>query len=322
MIKCAICGFQGKSLDSHLVRKHGTTSKAYKMQFGLPTRSPEINAKVSQSAKRQWNDPKSRKVLMKGIQEHGQDVRVHKPGTCGTCNLYQYCVRFTGIQEIGNPVCEKWKPRTRGNTGEAISKIKQGLGTSQAERLSRSVRMKGMWSDPDFSDHVKRIVGSLTSKRFANPEERAKQSSRVVSFSLKNPDVLGLNGFGICGYYVKKDGSKVFTRSRWERELLSAFESLELKWEPVRKSLPYGNGWWIPDFYLPDLNTFVELHSFDMCVKDGKHYKVAFSNENGHHVLLITEKNWGAVLKSLENPKHTDIDTLNSLAMMENVCKG
>lgn len=75
IIQCKICGFSGKSLTSHICRKHGITCHEYVSKFGGPIQpmSDEQKLKLSVINREKCKNPDYRKS-MSDIQKNGASI--------------------------------------------------------------------------------------------------------------------------------------------------------------------------------------------------------------------------------------------------------
>lgn len=74
-IQCKICGFSGKSLTSHICRKHKITCQEYVDRFGGPiqTMSVEQKRKLSKIGIEKYKNPERRKT-MSAVQKNGASI--------------------------------------------------------------------------------------------------------------------------------------------------------------------------------------------------------------------------------------------------------
>lgn len=94
-VMCAVCGFKGETLNSHL-KLHGLTSEAYQFQFpGSPLRSSELKARRSAAA-RSFSYDLSREDLLRHVDDEGRVIvesvcQAHK---CVSSTVLAYCRKY------------------------------------------------------------------------------------------------------------------------------------------------------------------------------------------------------------------------------------
>jgi hypothetical protein len=120
------------------------------------------------------------------------------------------------------------------------------------------------------------------SKTFAQsrPDVRARISAtlkhRYLDGSLSPPNKYGT---GKSGYF-----RGVWMRSTWERNVARVFDALGLTWEYEKHRFPFG-GVYIPDFYLSELDLWIEVRGWET-----ETFKKKWSEFSiGRRVLLVDQ---------------------------------
>lgn len=76
-------------------------------------------------------------------------------------------------------------------------------------------------------------------------------------------------------------------RSRLEARYAVMFDALGLKWEYEKEGYQLSTGWYLPDFWLPDLNLFIEIKPNDGNAWEHKSGIVQWSNEAEDYVFVM-----------------------------------
>lgn len=98
-----------------------------------------------------------------------------------------------------------------------------------------------------------RVMGISKKMIGKNAGRKHTEEARRKMIGRKN---LNPNNWGISGF--RKD-LNCFFRSRWEANFARILNFLEIKWEYEQKRFYLSGLSYLPDFYLPDLNLFVEV---------------------------------------------------------------
>lgn len=94
--------------------------------------------------------------------------------------------------------------------------------------------------------------------------KKHKHSSRVaMSLSFRNGRrVVGSNRYGIGGYYNTPNQGKKWMRSGWERKTADYLTENGKNWYYEYEWLDIGDISYLPDFYLPNENKYIEVKGF------------------------------------------------------------
>lgn len=131
----------------------------------------------------------------------------------------------------------------------------------------------------------------------------------------KMPELLIKNGKTIQGYYVKKDGSKVWLRSTYEYVIAKWLDKLDKEWKTEEKCYVLSNGErYRPDFFIYEnnkLHSIVEVKSryFN---KDNREYKFhMLKKEYDIECLLITD-----ITKFTDKTYHQEIKEWKKIRLL------
>lgn len=153
---------------------------------------------------------------------------------------------------------KKWTDKQKQN----MSLINKELYRKEPERkiFLRNIHL-GKKSLQSTKDKI-----SLATKGKNNPfygKHHTKESIQKISG--KNNGMYGKpTPFPKGQYYIKKDGSKIWLRSSYEIAYAKYLDSKEIDWiyEPKRFILKTINRTYLPDFYLPKEDEYIEIKGY------------------------------------------------------------
>lgn len=103
---------------------------------------------------------------------------------------------------------------------------------------------------------------------------------------------------GKHGYYTTWNKKKIFYRSSYELEFAKLLDSKKINYEVESLRLLYWDSVLesqriaIPDFYLPDTNTIIEIKSTYTYNEQNMNDKIKAYKSHGYNVELFIDKNW------------------------------
>lgn len=120
------------------------------------------------------------------------------------------------------------------------------------------------------SDETRKKMSESTSKsnktRFEDPAARKKQSESMKQAVLNNPD--SYTSSNVCGRVKVEEYNGEKFHGKWEIEVAKWLDKNNIKWE--RSTITpfnyfWNNGWhlYFPDFYLPELDKFLEVKGYE-----------------------------------------------------------
>ena len=218
-------------------------------------------------------------------QKLGGHIVVHKDYNilCEICNMEVHSRTF----KMHEKACKKLHDRSENceSCNEPIQKSKRFCSSScAAKKLNRQ--------NPTRSEEVKRKISDTLSGRILNPKKLEPRNCRNCNalYTPKKPTLT----IGYCSQECRKIGTKrnlsialkgksggpregggigkggyyknIWLDSSWEIKYATYLDEHNIKWERVKERFPYkfqGKDFkYIPDFYLPDTNTFVEIKGY------------------------------------------------------------
>ena len=138
------------------------------------------------------------------------------------------------------------------------------------------------WEDPAYRRRHSERMSKRQRENWQNPEYREKIHS---------------------WHPTLHESSGTIMRSSWEVNFADWLDGHQIVWEYEAYRFVYRDGLdehiYIPDFYLPDLNLFIEVKSV-IFINNTTEAKSTSVRSSGYEIILMTEKNWDAVLEQLE----------------------
>jgi len=135
------------------------------------------------------------------------------------------------------------------------------------------------------------VVTDLLRKKRSNNVKGEK--SPWYDWPHRKPELLAKSGKSIQGYYIKKDGSKVWLRSTYEYIIAKWLDKLNIEWKIEVKCYKLSNGEsYRPDFFIYEnniLTTIIEVKSryFN---KDNREYKFdLFKQDYKLNCMIVTD---------------------------------
>ncbi|MBC8147224.1 MAG: hypothetical protein H8E98_04490 [Bacteroidetes bacterium] len=127
---------------------------------------------------------------------------------------------------------------------------------------------------PIISETTRKIMGEKAAmalkKYYSNPENRKKQSDTMKKAVSEHPESYSSNN--VCGRvksvdFVDSFGKDTKLNGKWEVKFAEFLTSKNIKWTNDVKPEPYfwKESWhmYFPDFYLPDLDVYIEVKGYE-----------------------------------------------------------
>jgi len=127
-------------------------------------------------------------------------------------------------------------------------------------------------------------------------EEQKVRSIRATNMCLDKNNKFGTS----YGKHTKYAG--ITMRSSWEAKCAKRLDDLQIPWEYEPTYFTYENGTkrYIPDFYIPDLNLYIEVKPC-MNIDSIVLAKQKAVQNSGYKCWFLTERNWNGLFGYLEN---------------------
>lgn len=149
--------------------------------------------------------------------------------------------------------------------------ICDGLGPNAHKRIKKLLGRGKSWSRgiPLSSEHKRKIANSLTGKSHQVKDETARRMK--ISHALKgNPRAGGYrqgSGIGKSCWYLSEIAGEVWLDSSYEKRLAVYLDTTKIKWIRNKEKFDYQDESgisrkYIPDFYLPDLDLYIEVKGY------------------------------------------------------------
>lgn len=218
-------------------------------------------------------------------QKLGGHIVIHKDYNilCEICNKEVLSRTF----KMHTKSCKKLHDRSANceSCNEPIQKSKRFCSSRCAAKKLNS-------QNPTRSEEVKRKISDALSGRILNPKKLEPRNCRNCNalYTPKKPTLT----IGYCSQECRKIGTKrnlsialkgksggpregggigkggyyknIWLDSSWEIKYVTYLDEHNIKWERVKERFPYkfqGKDFkYIPDFYLPDTDTFVEIKGY------------------------------------------------------------
>lgn len=244
-VECLICHNRYTQLSSHLARKHKMTTDEYREKFdNAPTIAKSVSSKIAAS-------------ISKRNKENWKDpeyIEKHKKISSEV---------MTALNN--NPDFQKYVHEKRQEFLKTHPEKKEEL----SHRLSE--RNRENWKDPEY----RRFMTNVLINNWRDPETR-----KIMLRNLIN------NGNRYNSGYTE-DGTPYM--STWELFFINFLEDNHINYQYEFESFDYDNGdgykrSYHPDFYLTDLDLYVEIHPKEWCDESFMNKISAVPN-----LLLLTE---------------------------------
>lgn len=143
----------------------------------------------------------------------------------------------------------------------AYNKKKKELGIKSTNQYVKALQL-GL-PKPVLSEAAREKLRIASSNRVFTTEQRQRKSEIMKRVVEQNPDSYLKNN--VVGRVKNVDYNGVKLKGSWELLVAKWLDSKAIKWEHETKSFKYewnGIRTYYPDFYLPELNLFLEVKGY------------------------------------------------------------
>lgn len=123
---------------------------------------------------------------------------------------------------------------------------------------------------PKITEQTRRKISEKSKQYVWTSERRSAQSKSMLEAVKKYPD--SYNASNVCGRVKNIDvvdsyGNSTKIKGKWEQIVADALNANSIKWQTVREGFEYV--WedsihlYFPDFYLPELDTYIEVKGYE-----------------------------------------------------------
>lgn len=130
-----------------------------------------------------------------------------------------------------------------------------------------SAKSKGLFitRKNGYSEIVRNRLSNNAKNFYANEENRILQSKAMKEAVLANPDSYNANN--VCGRVKNVEFMGKKLKGTWELLVAQFLQDNNIKWDIVSVPFPYmwEDNWhlYFPDFYLPELDLYLEVKGFE-----------------------------------------------------------
>jgi hypothetical protein len=152
-------------------------------------------------------------------------------------------------------------------------KLKEGLVEKKYSNQFTKAKELGL-PTPEFSEDTKRKISEKSRKQKWTKQQKENHSAAMKKAVLDNPESYSSSNQGTRVKKVKYKG--IILDSSWEVEFAIWCDNNNIKWERNTKGFHYeweGDRIYYPDFYLPEMNKYVEVKGYER-EKDKAKWKV------------------------------------------------
>lgn len=197
-------------------------------------------------------------------------------------------------------------PKVRENKSKASLRNWKDEEYRKKSSEGRKIGTKKQWENPKVRESRVKNISIAQTNLWKDPEYRENQCNSFREL-WSNPEYREekLKTFTNVKEYTRKDGSVVLFRSTYEVTCSEYLDDLGYEWEyekehfevyiPDERKVTY----YYPDFYIKELNLYIEVKSsfyYNKC-KSLNDLKFAKIRESGYNFLLVMENE----LKDIEN---------------------
>lgn len=175
------------------------------------------------------------------------------------------------------------KPEVRAAKAAQMHKYWDDPEAPERRRV-RSNKMKKLWREPEYGGHkhlaeMRTRWAAQATKNWQNPEVRKKMLTHLKSRKMRKMTSDRCKGTTPAFCKLKcpcvRHAGIVMMRTTWEVAYAQFLDRFNIAWEYEARYIYVGEGPWIgrryiPDFYLPDFDMFVEIKGFWMWGADKK----------------------------------------------------
>lgn len=277
-IKCALCGFEGKRLTTHIIHKHKMKVAAYKEKFG-PIISPGESAKQAERVSKRNRTPEAREASSKGAKKVNE----------------RYASDPDFKARVDQSKKDGWTEEARARYGKVSSALrkeewKDEIRCTKGAKACRAILLVE-WK----KNRKRRLAAARLGLEAARTPEAQAKRSKTLSKNMKKrwaeDDGTWLRA--IMGNYrthkrLSYKGAQM--RSSWEVAFATLLDEEGMSWTYEDVFFPYNfegkDRRYVPDFWVEDLQCFVELHPRDL-VDSKMEAKIQAVRDAGCALLLI-----------------------------------
>lgn len=194
-------------------------------------------------------------------------------------------------------ISDSWKNKSEEDLSIISQKHKDNWTSERREQYSKQQAEREANKTPEEKQEISKKLSKSIKKSFT-PERRQRQSEIATNRILDPTNLFG-SGQGI---YAEYKNTGIMMRSSWERKFADQLDTLGIIWK-YEKSISYNKNDTIytclPDFYLPEINTIIEIRPINFLHRGGLIEKVINLRKLGYRTIICTEKNWDKVLNKL-----------------------
>lgn len=162
-------------------------------------------------------------------------------------------------------------------------------------RSVSSFTMKKLMSDPNFGGHNFTFTSDKLKEKWEDPEYRNSQSLRAYEQNKNQDSDFGKPFSGWCKY------KGVNFRSSWERDFAEQMDEASIEWVYEPRSFSYTSyegilSNYLVDFYLPDLEVYVEIKA-PYYLDNNTELKLQAVKDEGYKIMFFDENNYDIITK-------------------------
>ena len=120
-------------------------------------------------------------------------------------------------------------------------------------------------SDYQMSDETRKKLSDAGKQQVWSEERRQKHSERMKEVVESNPE--SYSASNVSGRVKNYEINGMTVKGTWELTVAEYLNEQNIKWTNKLKPIPYewNNKWhlYFPDFYLPDLNLYIEVKGYE-----------------------------------------------------------
>jgi len=246
-----------------------------------PEQKLEISNKISSSHLDRYANmtPEEREFLTQAIKD-------------GQQNMSQ-----EDYDDMCKHISDSWKNKTEEDLAKISQQRKDRWTPELKEQYSKQQAEREANKTPEEKQEISKKLSKSIKKSYT--PERRQRASEIATQKALDPTNLFGSGQGI---YAEYKNTSIMMRSSWERKFADQLDTLGIIWE-YEKSISYNKNDTIytclPDFYLPEINTIIEIRPINFLHRGGLIEKVINLRKLGYRTIICTEKNWDKVLNKL-----------------------
>lgn len=297
LLKCKICGKEVKMLSMHISKSHKISKDEYEDKFGptkfvldeITKRRSEI---LSERNKENWKDKDYRNKMESVLTSNGLDPKnikrmKHLGSITNNWDNQEYREKYSKkhSESLSERNKENWKSEEyKSKMSEVSRHTMTNLWKSEEFRnlVSDTARqtMTSNWNDINFSNRMRELSKNTMSSTMNRlwSDEYAKMYDIVLGSCLDNSKVY--KRYKHNGYSFRSSWELLVAKTLDNEGILYEYESYRFEYIGVDNHTHY----YYPDFYLPSLDLFLEIHPSSLMDQTMKLKLNSLPN-----ILLLTE---------------------------------